>query len=191
MAVELSEVNEAPSTINTPQTGAPNDSATVRQGGGTVTFTLFKNVSETDCLTLPQGGYPAGTVIHTSGALSVPNSAPFTVRTSNTTAVTSSAATVDTYRWKAAHSGTSAFNAVTICKELTTITIDNGTQVTNLPVERSRPEGGWGAPLPLSLRGSNPSDGTLDATSGPLLTMTITTTLPSPADAVMRTRRAS
>jgi hypothetical protein len=131
VAPEQSVVSPAQSTISTAQTWVPNDTATLSQGGGTVTFTLLKNVSEPNCLTPPQGGYPQGSVIHTSGALSVPASPPHTVSTSNTTAVTSSAATGDTYRWKAAYSGTSAFNAVTTCKELTTITIDNGTQVTN------------------------------------------------------------
>jgi hypothetical protein len=53
------------------------------------------------------------------------------VSTNNTTAVTLVGATGDTYRWKVDYSGTSAFNAVTTCKELTTMTIDNGTQVTN------------------------------------------------------------
>jgi hypothetical protein len=53
------------------------------------------------------------------------------VSTNNMPAVTSVGATGDTYRWKVEYGGTSAFNTVTTCKELTTITIDNGTQVTN------------------------------------------------------------
>jgi hypothetical protein len=127
---EQSVVNTAQSTISTTQSWVPQDSATVSQGGGTVTFTLLKNVNEADCLANTYNTGDPG-VIYKSGALSLPGSAPFTVSTNNQTAVTSSAATGDTYRWKVEYSGTSAFNAVTTCKELTTITIDNGTQVTN------------------------------------------------------------
>jgi hypothetical protein len=55
------------------------------------------------------------------------------VSTNNTPAVTSVGATGDTYRWKVEYSGTSAFNAVTTCKELTTISaLNNCSAVTNL-----------------------------------------------------------
>ena len=54
------------------------------------------------------------------------------VSTNNTTALTSVRATGDTHRWKVDYSGTSAFNAVTTCKELTTISaLNHGSALTN------------------------------------------------------------
>ena len=129
VAAEQSLVSKAPSMITTTQSWVPNDTATLSQGGGTVAFTLLKNVTEQGCL---DGTYAAADVVYTSGALSVLTSSPFMVSTNNTTAVTSVGATGDTCRWKVEYSGTSAFNAVTTCKELTTISaLNNGSAVTN------------------------------------------------------------
>jgi hypothetical protein len=126
---EQIQVANAPSEVTSAQSWVPSDSATiVGHGGGTVTFTLLKGVNETDCLTPPAGGYPAGSVIYTSNAVTVPaGNTSQTVSTDDATtqppAVT--AATGDTYRWKVAYSGTTGFDPATFCKETTALTINN------------------------------------------------------------------
>jgi hypothetical protein len=130
-AVEQSVVANAPSQVTSAQSWTPKDSATiVGHGGGTVTFTLLKGVNETDCLTPPAGGYPAGSVIYTSNAVTVPaGNTSQTVSTDDATTqpgpISTTAATGDQYRWKVAYSGTTGFDPATFCKETTALNITN------------------------------------------------------------------
>jgi hypothetical protein len=134
-ANEASVVTQQPSKITTAQKWVPNDTATIDHGGGKVTFTLLKNVSQADCLTTPQGGYPAGSVIYGPVDVSVPTTAPFEASTNNTTAVTAVGANGDTYRWKAVYTPDATdtgHRAVTSCVESTAFSsLDNGGQVSS------------------------------------------------------------
>jgi hypothetical protein len=132
---EQSVVNKAQSSISTEQSWVPSDKAILGQTGGTVKFTLLMGVTEANCLANTYNQGDPG-FVYTSGALSVTDTtAPIEVSTTSAATqpnpVTTTAATPgDQYRWKVEYSGTSAFNAVTTCKEITQIFIDNGTQVT-------------------------------------------------------------
>jgi hypothetical protein len=121
---EQIQVANAPSELTSAQSWVPRDSATVvGHGGGTVTFTLLKGVTETECLA---ANPPAGSVIYTSNAITVP--AGNTSQTVSTTSADTQPAPItanDTYRWKVEYSGTTGFDPATFCKETTTLNINN------------------------------------------------------------------
>jgi hypothetical protein len=137
VAAEQSVVATAQSTISTTQSWVPNDSATLNHGGPAgyaVTFTLFKNVSQADCLIPPAGGYPAGSIIYGPDARPVSGSEPFTASSNNSTAVTAVTADADgdTYRWKVVAPATTTHNAVTSCVEATAFSsLNNGDTVSS------------------------------------------------------------
>jgi hypothetical protein len=117
---EQSTVNLANSTLNSAQSWVPNDTATLNHGGPagySVTFTLLKNVSQTDC---QNNTYAAGNpaVIYGPTARPVSAAAPFTASSNNTTAVTQ-VDSGDTYRWKIEAPATATNKAVTSCVEAT------------------------------------------------------------------------
>jgi hypothetical protein len=127
---EVLVVNKIPSTIDTAQKWYPNDTATIGGGGGgTVTFTLYKNdatcgndgASTTNAVT----GLIGLSVTVSSGSAST-NNGP----SGNTTSVAiASVAAGDTYKWFAAYSGDTTHKAVSSCQEATTFTsLSNGTQ---------------------------------------------------------------
>jgi hypothetical protein len=126
-------VNKLASTISTAQSWFPQDTATIDHSGGTVVFTLLKNVTNT---TTCSGG---STVYGPTAAIAVVDasgkgSGPFTASTANTTFSVSSVAAGDTYYWKAQYTSGDANhkNVTSACQESTGFSsLSNGSAVTS------------------------------------------------------------
>jgi hypothetical protein len=126
-------VNKLNSTISTAQSWFPQDKATIDHSGGSVVFTLLKNVTNTSACT---GG---STVFGPTSAIAVVDasgkgSGPFTASTANTTFSVSSVAAGDTYYWKAEYTSGDANhkNVTSACQESTGFTsLSNGSAVTS------------------------------------------------------------
>jgi hypothetical protein len=126
-------VNKLNSTISTAQSWTPQDTATIDHSGGTVVFTLLKNV--TNAATCTGGTTVFGptspiAVVDASGK----GSGPFRASTSNTTFSVTSVTSGDTYYWKAEYaSGDSNHKDVSSsCQESTAFSsLSNGSSVTS------------------------------------------------------------
>jgi hypothetical protein len=126
-------VNKLNSTISTAQSWFPQDTATIDHSGGSVVFTLLKNVTDTAACaggTTVFGPTSAIAVVDSSGK----GSGPFKASTANTTFSVSSVATGDAYFWRAAYtSGDASHKDVTSsCQESTGFaSLSNGSSVTS------------------------------------------------------------
>jgi hypothetical protein len=126
-------VNKLNSTISTAQSWFPQDRATIDHSGGSVVFTLLKNVTNTTACT---GG---STVFGPTSAIPVIDSSgngsgPFTASTANTTFSVTSVTAADTYYWKAAYTSGDANhkNVTSSCQESTGFSsLSNGSAVTS------------------------------------------------------------
>jgi hypothetical protein len=127
---EVLVVNKLNSTISTAQTWLPQDTATIDHSGGSVVFTLFKNV--TDAKTCTGGSTAYGP---TSSINVVEVNGLFKASTSNTTFfVHDPVATGDTYYWKAEYTSgdTSHKDVTSSCQESTAFaSLSNGTAETS------------------------------------------------------------
>ena len=126
-------VNKLNSTISTTQSWTPQDAATIDHSGGSVVFSLLKNVTNAATCTggtTVYGPTSAIAVVDTSGK----GSGPFKASTLNTTFSVTAVTSGDTYYWKAEYtSGDSNHKDVTSsCQESTGFSsLSNGSSVTS------------------------------------------------------------
>jgi hypothetical protein len=126
-------VNKLNSTISTAQSWVPQDTATIDHAGGSVVFTLLKNVTNPSACTGGSTAYgptSAISVVDASGA----GTGPFKATTSNTTFSVTSVTAGDTYYWKAEYTSGDAShkNVASSCQEATGFSsLSNGSSVTS------------------------------------------------------------
>jgi len=126
-------VNKLNSTISTAQSWIPQDTATIDHGGGSVVFTLLKNVTNPTACTGGSAVYGPTSAINVVDASGIGNG-PFKASTSNTTFSVTSVTAGDTYYWQAEYSSGDASHkdVASSCQEATGFSsLSNGSSVTS------------------------------------------------------------